>query len=140
MKVLLPVDGSEYTKRALAYIAAHDELLPGAHDYLVVTAVTPLPAHAARFLERSTIDDYYRGQTEQVLQPLRTFAEMQHWKLRETVVHGNAVDAIVETAEKEKPDIIVMGSHGHTALGGVVLGSVATGVLARCRTPVLLIR
>ena len=33
-----------------------------------------------------------------------------------------------------------MGSHGHTALGGVVLGSVTTGVLARCKLPVLLLR
>jgi nucleotide-binding universal stress UspA family protein len=33
-----------------------------------------------------------------------------------------------------------MGSHGHSALGNIVLGSVATGVLARCTVPVLLIR
>jgi nucleotide-binding universal stress UspA family protein len=34
----------------------------------------------------------------------------------------------------------VMGTHGHTALGNVVLGSVASGVLARSKVPVLLIR
>jgi nucleotide-binding universal stress UspA family protein len=33
-----------------------------------------------------------------------------------------------------------MGSHGQSALGNVVLGSVASGVLARCDVPVLLIR
>lgn len=140
MKILLPVDGSAYTKRALAYIAAHDELLPGAHDYVIVTAVTPLPDYATRLLQRSSIDDYYRGQSEQVLQPVRAFAEMQKWKFRECVVHSPAVDAIVHTAEAEKPDLIVMGSHGHTALGGVVMGSVTTGVLARSRVPVLLVR
>jgi nucleotide-binding universal stress UspA family protein len=36
--------------------------------------------------------------------------------------------------------LIVMGSHGHSSLGNVVLGSVANRVLARCKTPVLLIR
>lgn len=34
----------------------------------------------------------------------------------------------------------VMGACGHSALGNMVLGSVATGVLARCTTPVLIIR
>jgi nucleotide-binding universal stress UspA family protein len=33
-----------------------------------------------------------------------------------------------------------MGSHGHSALQAVTLGSVATSVAARCRTPLLLIR
>jgi nucleotide-binding universal stress UspA family protein len=33
-----------------------------------------------------------------------------------------------------------MGSHGHSALGNLVLGSVVTAVLALCKVPVLLIR
>jgi nucleotide-binding universal stress UspA family protein len=33
-----------------------------------------------------------------------------------------------------------MGTHGHSALTNVVLGSVATRVLAQCRIPVLLVR
>jgi nucleotide-binding universal stress UspA family protein len=32
-----------------------------------------------------------------------------------------------------------MGTHGHSALGSVLLGSVTTGVLARCKVPMLLI-
>ena len=44
MKILLPVDGSEYTKRMLAYVAAHDELLGGDHEYFVLTVVPSIPA------------------------------------------------------------------------------------------------
>ena len=36
--------------------------------------------------------------------------------------------------------LIVRGSHGHSSLGNLVMGSVATKVLAGCSTPVLLIR
>jgi nucleotide-binding universal stress UspA family protein len=140
MKILLPIDGSEYTKRALAYIAAHDELLPGRHDYIAVTVVAPIPEYAARFLQRGAMDEHYREQAEQVLGPLRAFAKMQGWRLREAVMHGPAADTIAGLAQTEKPDLIVMGTHGHSALGNVVLGSVATGVLARCKLPVLLIR
>ena len=39
MKILLPVDGSDYTKRTLSYIAAHDELLGEGHEYTVLTVV-----------------------------------------------------------------------------------------------------
>ena len=56
MKILLPIDGSEFTKRALAYIAAHNELLPGDHDYIAVTVVAPIPEYAARLLQRGTMD------------------------------------------------------------------------------------
>ena len=36
--------------------------------------------------------------------------------------------------------MLVMGSHGHGSLGSLVLGSVASKVLAQCTTPVLLVR
>jgi len=140
MKVLLAVDGSEYTRRMLAHIAAHDELLGPGHAYTVLTVVPPIPSHAARFLERATLEAYYKEQAEQVLRPVAAFAGQQGWKARITHAVGHPPEAIAEFAAAEKPDLIVMGSHGHSALAGMVLGSVANGVLARCKAPVLLIR
>lgn len=140
MKILLPVDGSPYTRRMLSYIAAHDELLGPGHEYTVFTAIAPIPPHAAGFLDRTVIDDYYREQADQVLQPVRAFAEQQRWTIHFAHAAGHAADAIARRAEADKSDLIVMGSHGHSSLGGMVLGSVANGVLARCKVPVLLIR
>jgi nucleotide-binding universal stress UspA family protein len=140
MKILLAVDGSEYTKRMLSYIAAHDELLGPGHDYVVLTAVAAIPAHAARYLDRHTLDGYYKEQAQQVLQPISAFVEQQRWKARLLHAVGPAAEVIAQQVEAEKPDLVVMGSHGHSALGSMVLGSVATGVLARCKVPVLLVR
>jgi nucleotide-binding universal stress UspA family protein len=140
MKVLLPVDGSDYTKRTLAYIAAHDELLGPGHEYTVLTVVTPVPAHAARFLDRTMLDGYYAEQADEVLRPLKKFTDQQGWKVRAVHVQGHPAEAIAAFAEAEKPDLIVMGTHGHSPIGNIVLGSVANGVLARCKSPVLLIR
>ena len=47
---------------------------------------------------------------------------------------------IVETATAEKCDLIVMGSHGHGALGQLFVGSVTTRVAATCSVPLLIVR
>lgn len=140
MKILLAVDGSHVTKRMLSYIAAHDELLGSAHEYTLLTVVAPVPGYAMKHLERKTVEDYYLEQAEEVFQPIRSFAEQQGWKIRLVHKPGQAADVIASLAESEHVDLVVMGTHGHSSLANVVLGSVATGVLARCKTPVLLIR
>ena len=140
MKVLLPVDGSEYTKRMLAYIAARDDVLGHDHNYLAYTVVPALPAYAARFLEKDTVDGYYRDEAESVLRPIREFAAQNGWKIEFAHGHGEASHAIAAIAQTFEPDLIVMGTHGHSALGNMVLGSVATGVIARTKAPVLLVR
>jgi nucleotide-binding universal stress UspA family protein len=47
---------------------------------------------------------------------------------------------IVETAAAERCDLIVMGSHGHGAVGQLFLGSVTTRVAATCSVPLLIVR
>lgn len=140
MKILLAVDGSHVTKRMLSYIAAHDELLGSAHEYTLLTVVVPVPGYAMKHLERKTVEDYYVEQAEEVFRPIRSFAEQQGWKIRLMHKAGQAADEIASLADSERVDLVVMGAHGHSSLANVVLGSVATGVLARCKTPVLLIR
>ena len=140
MKILMAADGSDHTKRMLAYVAAHTELFGSQHEYTVVTAVTPIPPHAAKYLDRQTLADYYDEQAEAVFKPIRPFAQQNGWNLHTQHVLGNAADSISDLADREKFELVVMGSHGHTSLGNVLLGSVATGVLARCKVPVLLIR
>jgi nucleotide-binding universal stress UspA family protein len=51
---------------------------------------------------------------------------------------GPPAEVIAEIAAQH--DLVVMGSHGHGAVGGLVLGSVTQRVLAACKTPVLVIR
>ncbi len=139
MKILLPVDGSKYTRRMLAYLGAHDEFLAAEHDYVAFTAVAPVPANASRFVDDGILAGYYRDHAEKVLKTVRAFAEQHRWRLRTAYGHGHAAETIAVFAHKEKPDLIVMGTHGHSALGNMVLGSVATGVIARSKFPVLLV-
>jgi nucleotide-binding universal stress UspA family protein len=140
MKILLPVDGSRYTRRMLSYIAAHDELLGSGHEYLLFTVVPALSSRAAEFFDRRTLEEYYQDEAERALHAPRAFAGKQGWQARSAHAHGHAAEEIARFAAKERPDLIVMGTHGHSALGNVVLGSVANGVLARCKAPLLFVR
>ena len=140
MKILLPVDGSDYTKRMLAYVAAHEEMFGASHEYLALTAVGPVPPEVTQYVDRKTIEDYYRDQAESVLRPVREFAERNGWKLRDSRVVGAAGDAIATFARTQAPDLIVMGSHGHSRIHRALLGSVSEKVLAQSEIPVLLMR
>lgn len=140
MNILLAVDGSAYTKRMLAYLAAHSELIGTVGGYTAATIVPALPQHAARFLPQGVEDDYYRDEAEVVLRPVRAFAAQQGWSLQAKHAIGQPGDAIAEMAETGKYDLVIMGSHGRSAVTGALMGSVATRVLARCKIPLLLIR
>jgi nucleotide-binding universal stress UspA family protein len=56
------------------------------------------------------------------------------------VVSGSIVEAICQTAEIEKADLIALASHGRTGAARVFYGSVAAGVLHRVDRPLLIIR
>jgi nucleotide-binding universal stress UspA family protein len=140
MKILVAVDGSPYTKRMLAYLTAHDEWFGPRHTYSVLTVVPPLPPRAAAVLAKDVLKDHYDGEAERVLKPIRAFLGKQGVAAEFGSKTGPAAETIAAAAEKGKFDLLMMGSHGHNTLGNLVLGSVATKVLAQCRTPVLLIR
>ena len=73
MKILVPVDGSPFTKRMLAYLAAHDEWMGGAHQYTVLHAVHAISGHAASVLDKNVLHEYYRDESEKVFKPIRAF-------------------------------------------------------------------
>ncbi len=140
MKILLAVDGSPFTKRMLAYLAAHDEWLGNQHDYTVLNTVAPVPARAAAVIDRDTLKSYYADASEAVFKPIRSFFKKQGIEAGFVSKVGHASDAIAKSAESGDFDLLIMGSHGHGTLGNLVMGSVATKVLSACKTPVLLIR
>ena len=140
MKVLLAVDGSPYTKRMLAFLAAHDELLSGKNEFTVLTVVPRIPPHAASFLTAGDVENFYRDEAEKVLTPVRAFLVQQGWAVTYRHEAGAPGDVIAAEASAGHHDLLVMGSHGHSALGNLVMGSVATRVLAQCKTPILLVR
>ena len=140
MKILVPVDGSPFTKRMLAYLAAHDEWLGGAHAYTLLHVAAAVPPRAAAVLDKAVLAAHYDEESEKVFKPLRSFFAKQKLGADFVAKVGPAADTIAAVAAKGKFDLLVMGSHGHGALGSLVMGSVTAKVMARCQTPLLIVR
>jgi nucleotide-binding universal stress UspA family protein len=140
MKILLAVDGSAYTKKMLAYLATHDEMFGTNNTVTLVTVQLPLPPRARAAVGADIANGYYADESAKITAPVVKF--LKRHGMEPTVVSkvGSPGEAIAKVANDGKFDLLVMGSHGHSALGNLVMGSVATKVLAHCGVPVLLVR
>lgn len=140
MKILVPVDGSEFSRHLLAWLSAHDEWLAESHSYTLLNVSLPVPVRAAAVVDRQALAGYYADQSERVFKPMRRYFAKKPMQVTYRAVVGQPGEVIANLATKEHFDLVMMGSHGHGVLLNMVLGSVATQVLARCKVPVLLIR
>jgi nucleotide-binding universal stress UspA family protein len=140
MKILLAVDGSKHTKKMLAYLSTHEDMFGPAHRYTVYNVHPPLPPRASATVGSEIARGFYAEEAERVTAPVAKF--LARHGITPQVVHkvGQPGELIAKAAQAGKFDLVVMGSHGHGALANLVMGSVATQVLAHCKTPVLLVR
>lgn len=140
MKILIAVDGSDYTRRVLDFVLTHRELLGTVPDVALITSVHAIPSHAARFIGRDALATYYDEEAEKVLAPARDVLAGAGVEAKSVQCKGAPAPTIAQYAASNGYELIVMGSHGHSALGNMVAGSVVTGVLALGRTAVLVVR
>lgn len=140
MKILLAIDGSQYTKKMLAYLATHEELFSASNSYTVLTVQPAIPHRARAALGKAVVESYYADESEKVIGPVCKFLERHGRPAKSLWKVGHIGETIAKIAESGRYDLLVMGSHGHGTLGNLVMGSVATQVLANCTVPVLLVR
>ncbi|HJS05231.1 MAG TPA: universal stress protein [Variovorax sp.] len=140
MKILIAADGSIYTERMLAHLAAHDEWLNQVHRYTVVHCVEPMPPRAAAYIPGDVLKLYYASESERVFEPIRAFFKRHGLHADHVSRVGDAARVVAAMADGDSFDLIIMGSHGHGALAGLLMGSVTMKVLALSKVPVLIVR
>lgn len=140
MKILIAADGSEFTKRMLGYMAAHEQWLGQQHEYTVVHSVLAVPHRAAAFVSADVVTKFYTDDAETVFRPIRAFLEQKGIHAHYVHTIGHAAESIAKMADAGRFDLLMMGARGNSNLVNLILGSVATKVMAGCSVPVLLIR
>ena len=140
--ILIPVDGSEYSDRA---IEAGKEIAKMYDSKVTILNVVPLvwdPGigeidYVYVLRESDKIPEYSRIMLENAK---KKFDDMDNHVNTESI-YGNPADTIVEYAHAHGIDLIIMGSHGLGALiDRLMTGSVTTKVLHRVDIPVLVIK
>lgn len=132
MKVLVPVEGSEESERALAWAHRFLQLSAGRIDILHVTPsrVDDAPVRVAGAVVcHEDCDAYVRGLAETLHAPELVAAHCHA---------GQPASWILRTAEKLGSDLVLMRTSGRTGLTRALLGSVAAEVVAASPIPVLL--
>ncbi len=140
MKILVPIDFSDRSKKALEVAASFAKLFDG--------MVTPFYSH----LPISELDEPYAlGMSSKLYQKFDELEETLLNRVKEIastivdeknlaeplVVLGNAAQGIVDASNKF--DYVIMSSHGRTGFSRFLLGSVAEKVLRLSNTPVMIV-
>jgi nucleotide-binding universal stress UspA family protein len=140
-QILAPVDFSEFSKQAAESALALAQTF-GAKLLLlhvVELPVYPIEGFVPSSMGTTLLEDLERQASLDLAQLL---PETQHATVEviRQVVVGTAYHKIIEVAEAEKVDLIVMATHGRTGLSHLVMGSVAERVVRTAPCPVLTIR
>ena len=141
MKILLAADGSDYTRKAARQLAKYTKFLAEAPDIHLLHVHAPLPyKRAVAVVGKAAVEKYQREESEKALAVAEK--ELRKARIAYTAawMAGDVATAIGEYVARHGIDMIVMGSHGHTGLKNLVMGSVTTKVLASVKVPVLVVR
>ncbi|AGU50102.1 UspA domain-containing protein [Variovorax paradoxus B4] len=141
MKILIAVDGSVYTQKALNYLLANRAMFVEGHELVIVHVCTGISGHVARHLSKEVITDYYAEENAKVLDPVAALL-VENGVSNYTIDkrHGHAAEEILKSAAAAHAELIVLGTHGHGLLGRALMGSVATKVISETDTSVLLVQ
>jgi len=140
-KLLVPVDGSENALRALQYAIGLSRAIPGSSIHALSVHEEPIVfGEVAVYVSREKIAELQRKQSEGLLSQTVQALEAAGVRHTQEIVEGPIAQTIARRADELGCDAIVMGTRGLGALGGLVLGSVATKVVHAAKVPVTLVK
>src|SRR5918999_250213 len=148
-KILVPVDGSSPSVKALQYAFHLAELQTSDAELIVMHVLEDVKQGGAIGLQAKygnvrLVEGFKRARKEAALEWLKQIEEAAKKKgirLKTEVLDGDSkVKVIIDYAKKNGVDLIVIGSRGLTAFKRLLLGSVANAVVSNAPCPVMVVR
>ena len=137
-KILIPVDGSESSKRAVQFVLKRTRERPDVH---LLNAQLPIRGDEVMVgAVKEAIEQIHASAAEQALRPAQALLEAAGVQYTKRTVVGDIAESIAAYAKEQRVDEIVMGTRGLSAIKNLVLGSVASKVIHLVETPVTLIK
>jgi nucleotide-binding universal stress UspA family protein len=146
-RILVPTDGSDTARKAAEYAFGLAGLFDATVTLLTVVAKDafvgrPLvPVTDDHIHTTEPLEDYLREAAEEDMEQLENTGRARGITTKKVIRYGRAAEEIVKEAETSNSDLIVLGSHGRSALRTILVGSVANSVIQHeTKVPVLVIR
>jgi len=141
-KTLIATDGSEHAQHALKY--AIESAIKWNSELMIISVVPPIPPQLTPgpgFNIGRYISELEKSH-QKILKKAKEHAKKKGPEIKVSTKLGNGrpADVIIDTAEKENVDLIVMGSRGYGGITGWILGSTSRHVVDHCTKPVLIIK
>ncbi len=140
MRILVAVDGSKFSRAAVEFVASRSTLIGIDPEVHLLNVQLPIPPHAARAVGKDAVQEYYADEAQKALKPAQARLDKAGFAVIDFYTVGHPGEQISIAAAKSKADLIVLGSHGHSALRGLLFGSVTNSVMAQTSAPVLIVR
>ena len=134
-RILVPLDGSSSSEKGLnkaIYIAK----LTGAEitGLNVIIIYPTLASTVVRYKKLIT------EKSEKMLETIKQACEKQGVKFTGKILYGKPSTKISEYAQKEKFDIIIIGSRGLSGLKRTMLGSISSATVQKSKVSVLIVK
>jgi nucleotide-binding universal stress UspA family protein len=142
LKLLVPIDGSECSLRALGHAIELAKARAGMAE-LILLQVNPDPilySEIQVYAETERILELQRKQSEALLAPAAEKVRAAGVPCRADIERGDAATVIARQADTLRCGGIVMGTRGMSAIGNLFLGSAATKVVHLANVPVTLVK
>jgi nucleotide-binding universal stress UspA family protein len=142
LKVLLPVDGSEASSRAVDHVVKNADLYkePVELHLLNVQHAIPYSSRVASFIGHDKVNEYLKEEAMTALKPAMEKLDAAGIRYHYHIGVGDPAETIADFARQKECDRIYMGTRGMGSVSNVLLGSVATKVIALSDVPVLLVK
>ncbi len=137
--IVIATDGSENTQRAISY-GIEIAKLSGATVHALYVADTSSTISENWTLGRETIYEIMRNDGEKAVSRVKKIGEAAGVEVKEVVLDGYPSNEIIDFAENNNIDLIVMGTLGKTGLEKFLIGSVAEKVVRDSKVPVMVVR
>ncbi len=140
-KILVPIDFSEHSKNALRHAITYAKQFDAELVLIYVVEPTVYPADlsfgqvAFPSIERELSQ---RGKEE--LDELAKKQAGKHVRVRTVIRTGKPFLEIIDAAQREHVDLIIIATHGHTGVEHLLFGSTAEKVVRKAHCPVLVVR
>ena len=144
--ILVPTDGSESAQKAASYAIDLAKQLKCSVIVLSVIDNRSLmgPTISAQESPRhitEPIEDYLKGAAEEYAKGVKGSCDENGVLSKIVITTGHPAEEIAKEAERSDADLIVMGSHGRSAITAALLGSVAYSLIHKeTKIPVLIVR